>query len=98
MSLAANQQISLCVHAPAPGEGEGGGKGGEKISAARAGGDVPNFPGGASRRTAGGCAAGGPVLSTAILYILDFKTSSQKFKKVNLQSGTVRDNPGHQLS
>ena len=83
---------------PERGRGEGGGKGGEKISAARAGGDVPNFPGGASPRTAGGCAAGGPVLSTAIFSILNFKTPSQKLKKVDLQSGTVRDSPGHQLS
>ena len=65
----ANQLVYAYQH-PERGRGEGGGKGGEKISAARAGGDVPNFPGGASPRTAGGCAAGGPVLSTAIFLFL----------------------------
>ena len=83
---------------PAPGEGEGGGKGGEKISAARA---APRRPSGRNLRLK----ARAPeqydhreYCSGALAFNRKYPYRADSAKKVDLQSGTVRDSPGHQLS
>ena len=77
----ANQLVYAYQH-PERGRGEGGGKGGEKISAARA---APRRPSGRNLR-----------LKARAPEQYDHRAGSAK--KVDLQSGTVRDSHGHQLS
>ena len=78
--------------------GEGGGKGGEKISAARA---APRRPSGRNLRLK----ARAPeqydhreYCSGALAFNRKYPYRADSAKKVDLQSGTVRDSPGHQLS
>ena len=93
----ANQLVYAHQH-PESGREEGGGKGGEKISAARA---APRRPSGRNLRLK----ARAPeqydhreYCSGALAFNRKFPYRADSAKKVDLQSGTVRDSPGHQLS
>ena len=99
MSLGANQQISLCMHTSTRKAGGRRGEGKEeKISAARA---APRRPSGRNLRLK----ARAPeqydhreYCSGALAFNRKYPYRADSAKKVDLQSGTVRDSPGHQLS